>query len=118
MVLEEPAGAVIDYWCPVESGSSCALSQREGKAFVFYSLDPLRGKGSQLGKIEVEETFPNWCLSPDGSRLAVIDPKHRGRINPSRIVLSVSFGGPCVERSPVHRLGSRREGFFRHLRGA
>jgi Tol biopolymer transport system component len=80
VVLEEPAGMSWSYWCSVKRGASCVLSEREGKAFVFYALDPARGKGRELGKIEVEETFDNWRLSPDGSRLAVIDPQHLGRV--------------------------------------
>ena len=52
MVLEEPSGVRLDYWCPARPGAQCVLSQKEGKDLVIYSLDPVRGKGQQLGKIE------------------------------------------------------------------
>jgi len=81
MVLEEPAAAEWDYGCPLKPGSQCFLSQKEGKDFVFYSLDPVRGKGEQLGKIEVSSAFTSWDMSPDGSRLALVDDqKYHGRI--------------------------------------
>jgi serine/threonine protein kinase/Tol biopolymer transport system component len=82
MVLEEPAGKQWQYACPLKSGSPCVLGEREGKVEYFYSLDPGRGKGPQLGKIEVSETdMSGWALSPDGSRLAlVVEYKYRGRV--------------------------------------
>jgi eukaryotic-like serine/threonine-protein kinase len=86
MVLEEPAGILWDYGCVLKPGSSCVLSQTEGKDLVFYSLDPVRGKGEQLGKMEVgENTFVrwNWSVSPDGSRLALVrgEDNYKGRID-------------------------------------
>ena len=84
MVLEEPAGTSIDYWCPPKPGSQCVLSQKEGTDFVFYSLDPLRGKGQQLGRIQATASAGsgNICsVSLDGSRLAFVDShKYHGRI--------------------------------------
>jgi len=82
MVLEEPAGVDWGFLCPVRPGSSCVLSQREGKDRVFYLLDPIRGKGSQLGKIEVSEArVEAWNISPDGSRLALVDDnKYQGQV--------------------------------------
>ena len=86
MVLEEPGGAQWDFNCPARPGSSCVLRQKEEKDYVFYSLDPVRGKGQQLGKIEVSYGT-GWNISPDGSRLALVDPhKYHGRIE----VLTVS----------------------------
>ena len=82
MMLEEPAAVKLSYWCPVRPGSPCVLGQREGKDLVFYPLDPVRGKGSQLGKIEVSETpYAWWNISPDGSRVALVDEaKYGGKI--------------------------------------
>jgi Tol biopolymer transport system component len=82
-VLEEPAGMSWDYNCPPKPGSSCVLRQEEGKEWAFYSLDPIRGKGEQLGKIESPAGFyGGWNVSPDGSRLAVVRGvvKYKGRI--------------------------------------
>jgi eukaryotic-like serine/threonine-protein kinase len=83
-VLEEPAGTTWSYECPLRPGSSCVLSQREGNDFVFYALDPVQGKGAQLGRIEPAPTgFTGWNVSPDGSFLAVVrgDDKYNGRID-------------------------------------
>jgi Tol biopolymer transport system component len=82
MVLEEPAATDWDYRCPLKPGSPCVLRQKEGKDFVFYSLDPARGKGEQLGKIEVHSVgYTGWNVSPDASRLALVDSqKYQGRI--------------------------------------
>ena len=82
MVLEEPTGAHWGYSCPVKLGSPCVLSQQEGKDLIFYALDPVRGKGSLLGKIEVSKgTFTGWGISPDGSGLALVDEgRYRGNI--------------------------------------
>ena len=64
-----------------QANSPCVLGLLEGKDLVFYSLDPLRGKGSQLGKIEVFGAYMGWSLSPDGSRIALVDgDKYVGRI--------------------------------------
>ena len=81
MVLEEPAGMLWEFRCPLKPGSSCVLSQKEGKDLVFYSLDPVRGKGERLEKMEVSAaSFLSWNVSPDGSRLALVDLKYKGRI--------------------------------------
>ena len=83
-VLEEPAGMSWDYGCPLKPGAACVLRQQEGKDFAFYSLDPVRGKGEPLGKIEASASgyFTGWSVSPDGSRLALVRSadKYKGRI--------------------------------------
>src|SRR5262249_33604730 len=64
--------------------SQCVLGRQEGKDFVFYSLDLVRGKGEPLGKIQVTYGyFPGWSVSPDGSRLALVrgEDKYKGRID-------------------------------------
>ena len=85
MVLEEPAGTSWSYWCPLKPGSGCVLCQQEGKDSVFYSLDAVRGKGEQLGKIQASAfgMFFGFSVSPDGSRLAVVrgEDKYKGRID-------------------------------------
>jgi len=65
---------------PDEAGPSCVLGQNEEKNSVFYSFDPVRGKGEQLGKIEVSDYY-NGYVSPDGTRMALVDSfKYPGRI--------------------------------------
>jgi len=85
IVLEEPADMEWDYRCPPKPGSQCVLRQFEGKDFVFYLLDPVRGKGEQLGKIQASSPgrFTGFSVSPDVSRLAVVrgEDKYKGRID-------------------------------------
>jgi hypothetical protein len=58
--------------------SSCVLGEKEGKDLVFYPLDPLRGKGGQLARIEAPKSAGSACaLSPDGSSLAMVENKDR-----------------------------------------
>jgi Tol biopolymer transport system component len=67
----------------LKPGSSCILSRYEGKDLVFYALDPTKGRGEQLGKIEITPTrFAEWNISPDGSRLALVGgpDMYQGRI--------------------------------------
>jgi Tol biopolymer transport system component/DNA-binding winged helix-turn-helix (wHTH) protein len=79
-LLEEPADLYWDFSCPRQSGSPCVLLQKEGKHVVFYTLDPVRGKGHRLGALEVvTPDWDNFGVSPDGSRLALVDD-NRGRI--------------------------------------
>ena len=104
VLLQEPGGDlsfyVWDYKCPLRPGSPCVLGEKNGNELDFYSLDPLRGKGKQLGKAEVER-FMDWDVSPDGSRLGLIGlAKHYGRIE----VLTVS-DGTWHEISPEQTLG-------------
>jgi Tol biopolymer transport system component len=80
-VLEEPAGMSWQYGCPLRPPSPCVLSQKEGSDLVFSSLDPVRGKGEPLGKIEASAATAGWNLSPNGSCLAVVgNEKYEGRI--------------------------------------
>jgi eukaryotic-like serine/threonine-protein kinase len=75
VVFEQPADLDWEVKCPRKRGRSCVLSQKEGKDLVFYVLDPVRVKGKQLGKIAVSTsgTLSGWSISPDGSRIAVVD---------------------------------------------
>jgi eukaryotic-like serine/threonine-protein kinase len=91
-----------DYRCPLRHASPCVLSEKKGNELVFYSLDPLRGKGNQLAKIVVRSFFGwEWDVAPDGSRLAVIGKSNRdGQIE----VLNFS-SGTWREISPEPSLG-------------
>ncbi|HXJ94156.1 MAG TPA: protein kinase [Terriglobia bacterium] len=92
LVLQEPGGAaalldprfyVWDYRCPFTPGSPCVLGEKTEDDLDFYSLDPVRGKGKQLGKTGVrsQECCMNWDVAPDGSRVALIGrDKHPGQI--------------------------------------
>jgi hypothetical protein len=79
-VLEEPgiAPGLLDqglytwrYMCPLRPGSPCVICEKNGNDLDFYSLDPVRGKGKQLGKAK-DRRWKEWDVSPDGSRLALV----------------------------------------------
>jgi eukaryotic-like serine/threonine-protein kinase len=80
-VLPYSAAADSDFFCPQKVGVPCVLNAWEGKSLLFYALDPARGKGDQLGKIDVDRHWAvGWALSPDGRQLAVVDHSHKERI--------------------------------------
>jgi eukaryotic-like serine/threonine-protein kinase len=84
IVLEQPFGITWGYSCPTMPRSQCVLGQHEGQDFVFYSLDPVRSRGQQLGKIEDPLPRPrnifHWEVSPDGSRAALVELEYKGKI--------------------------------------
>ena len=71
-----------DYECSKNptASSPCVLGLMEGKNLILYSLNPLRGKGRQLGKIEVigRSRYMGWDFSPDGSKVALVDEEKYG----------------------------------------
>lgn len=108
ILLREPASQVIedsstwDYKCPQKPGLPCVLSEKEGNDLVFYSLDPVRGRGRQLGKLTVRPYFGwHWDIAPDGSRLAAI-----GKVNRDGEIEVLNLGdGTWHEVSPKPPLG-------------
>jgi eukaryotic-like serine/threonine-protein kinase len=81
-VLELPPGAVdIQFACPQKPARICVMSDWDENILRFYALDPLKGKGDQLGKIELDRHWATaWALSPDGSQLAVVDHSNKDRV--------------------------------------
>ena len=90
-MLEEPAGASVlrdpglyvwDDTCPLRPRIPCVLGEKKGNKLFFYSLDPVQGKGKQLGETDVWWEHMDWEISPDGSRLALIGrDKRYGKID-------------------------------------
>jgi serine/threonine protein kinase/Tol biopolymer transport system component len=79
-VLDLSHVEVNDYGCSrnPKANSPCILALMEGKNVVFYSLDPIHGKGKRLGTIEVIGRFMGWDVSPDGSKVALVDEEKYG----------------------------------------
>jgi Tol biopolymer transport system component len=67
-----------------ESVLSHDLDQGDERQIVFYALDPVRGKGDQLAKLQftparIRNLWGNrWDLSPDGAHLALLDLDKQG----------------------------------------
>jgi serine/threonine protein kinase/Tol biopolymer transport system component len=71
-IAEVPFNQSINLDCPIRGKSTCVLSRWGQGELVFYSFDPLRGQGSQVGQTKMEMPSDlEWTLSPDGSRIAV-----------------------------------------------
>jgi Tol biopolymer transport system component/DNA-binding winged helix-turn-helix (wHTH) protein len=50
----------------------CLYSQVDEKRLVFFSFDPLRGKGQEIAHVNDDLPYAyNWSLSPEGSTLAI-----------------------------------------------
>ena len=74
-------GAFDEFDCPVSSRGTCVLRETIGKQFVYYALDPLQGKGKELGRTDwMPNVLGDWGLSPDSSMVALAnhDPAHPG----------------------------------------
>jgi serine/threonine protein kinase len=54
--------------------SSCVMSELKGEQLIFSHLDPVKGKGEEIARLDgYQSPEPLWGLSPDGSRLAIVD---------------------------------------------
>src|SRR5271154_3614778 len=63
-----------EYKCGVSPSSSCVVSDLKDPQLTFSYLDPLKGKGGEIASIAgYEGGQPRWDLSPDGSRIAIVD---------------------------------------------
>jgi hypothetical protein len=76
---------IVDFRCGLQPGSRCVLRSTESNPFVFYDLDPLRGRGRELARTGWSPTIlGDWDISPD-SRFAAI-PNHDPQIAIIRII--------------------------------
>jgi Tol biopolymer transport system component len=76
----EIGGPLDEFRCPL-FGSSCVLREVKGhQEFVYYALDPVKGKGRELGRTPwLPHLLGDWDVSPDGSTVALPyhDPANR-----------------------------------------
>jgi DNA-binding winged helix-turn-helix (wHTH) protein len=71
--------AGIDVSCASERSEICVLARLKGKVLKFYHFDHAKGESGEIGNMEFESrTPPSFELSPDGSQIAVLDPKAIG----------------------------------------
>jgi hypothetical protein len=68
------------------SSNGCVLRASNAAEQIFYELDPLTGKGRELGRNgTVASGFGAWALSPDGDRVAIPDSQHAGCFTEMRL---------------------------------
>jgi hypothetical protein len=63
--------------CSRAPASLCAIAERpyDRKQLIFTELDPLKGRGKELLRFDTDPTgIYQWALSPDGTRIAVMNP--------------------------------------------
>jgi serine/threonine protein kinase len=64
------AGDNHGFRCPSAPSADCILAQvREGQ-IAFSVLDPAKGKGAEIQRVDVDP-LADWSLSPDGSKIAI-----------------------------------------------
>jgi Tol biopolymer transport system component len=66
---------IFNIQCAGPRSGLCIFNKEEGAASVFFAFDPERGIDREITQINKLPTF-NWCLSPDGSLLAVFPDDH------------------------------------------
>jgi len=60
--------------CGSLPSSFCAVSELKDRQLIFFHLDPVKGKGEEIGRLGgYQSSYPDWDLSPDDSRLAIVD---------------------------------------------
>jgi len=63
--------------CSRAPASLCTIAEipYDRKQLVFTELDPLKGRGKELLRLETDPSGNyQWALSPDGTRIAVMNP--------------------------------------------
>ncbi len=70
LVLNEQGFSIVH--CARSPSNLCVVDQRSHGQLVFYSFDPLQGKGREVTRTDIPpKAYYFWDLSPDGSRIAV-----------------------------------------------
>jgi serine/threonine protein kinase/Tol biopolymer transport system component len=64
------------YHCGSVLSARCIVSEVKGHQLIFSVLDPVDGKGAEIQRVEVPlGTKLRWSLSPDGEKIAIVDPR-------------------------------------------
>ena len=101
--LKEDPG---EFQCPLLGKEGCVLRQRaDSREYVFYALDPIQGKGRELGRTPwIPGILNDWGVSPDGSMAAL--PSHDPSHPKIRIVPLGQDSRHGEQEIPVHITGS------------
>jgi len=79
-VLKARAGMNNIARCAVVPSSLCVLAERtpDNKELTFTAFDPMKGRGAELLRIDTSPSaIYNWSLSPDGTKIAVMDSREQ-----------------------------------------
>jgi hypothetical protein len=88
---------VADFGCGHQPGSRCVLRSTENDQFVFYELDPLRGRGRELARTAWSPTgLGDWAVSPDGRFAAM--PNHDPQTAIIRVISLDATRADAAER--------------------
>jgi eukaryotic-like serine/threonine-protein kinase len=92
-------GNVEEFRCGRQAGSRCVVRSTENDQFVFYELDPPRGRGRELARTGWSPSITgDWDLSPDGAFVAI--PNHDPQNAKIRVV-SLDAARPDVAERVV-----------------
>jgi serine/threonine protein kinase/Tol biopolymer transport system component len=61
------------YHCGSVPSARCVFSEVQGQQLVFSILDPVKGKGTEIQRVEAPANA-YWDLSPDARQIAIVDP--------------------------------------------
>jgi Tol biopolymer transport system component len=64
------------YRCGTVPSARCVLAEFQGQQLVFFNLDPVEGKGAEIGRVQFHanaDWTAAWSLSPDGTKIAIAD---------------------------------------------
>ncbi|MBV8832812.1 MAG: serine/threonine-protein kinase, partial [Acidobacteriaceae bacterium] len=88
-IFEVPLGERLDeFRCSVPgSGNICVLRTTHNGRQTYYELDPVKGKGPELGgtNFALVGMLGRWALSADGRRVAIPDNSGPGRFTELRL---------------------------------
>jgi len=66
----------VDVSCAADRPEICALARLSGRTLSFYRFSATTGQGVEIGSMHFDShRFPSSAVSPDGSVIAVLDPK-------------------------------------------
>jgi len=92
-----------EYNCALLPAGRCVLRTVQNDQFVFWDLDPVRGKGRELARTGwTPAVIGDWDISPDGSRIAI--PNHDPRDARIRLVPLDARGGTAEKTVTVKGL--------------
>ena len=84
LVLQDTG--IDSFSCARTPATVCVYSKLIGRTTLLIAFDTQKGKGGEIARFD---GWPDWALSPEGSQLAVVTDRHRGRIQ----FISLKTGG-------------------------